>query len=132
MSGVAITKARAAWGDTIPGWIEALARACDEGSQAKVAKRVGYSAATLSYVLNSRYTGDLAAVEQAVRGALMAESVNCPVMGDLAANTCLELQRAEWSARRAMIKEACRSGCPHSRINPDEQRARRAGGTHAV
>ncbi|BAE49253.1 hypothetical protein [Paramagnetospirillum magneticum] len=115
----ALGRARLAWGDDMPAWIEALARACDEASQKKVAARVGYSPATLSYVLNARYTGDLGAVEQAVKGALMAETVNCPVVGELACDACLVHQRAPWAPhnpQRIAFYRACRAGCPNSRI----------------
>jgi hypothetical protein len=121
---IALDRARAAWGADVPAWVEALARACDGSSQSRVAKRIGYSAATLSYVLNFRYSGDLGAVEQAVKGALMAETVNCPVVGELASDACLGHQKAPWAPhnpQRIAFFRACRAGCPHSR----------AGGSHA-
>lgn len=113
-----LDRATAAWGASVPTWVEALARACDESSQSKVARRIGYSAATLSYVLNARYSGDLGAVEQAVKGALMAETVACPLVGSLAADTCLNHQKAPWAPhnpQRIAFYRACRDGCPNSR-----------------
>lgn len=122
MSGAALARARAAWTD-LPDWVEALALACDQASQRAVAERLGYSASTVNYVLSRRYAGDLKGVEQAVRGALMAAEVLCPVVGALAADACAEHQRRPWSSvnpgRLAMWK-ACRSGCPHSRLAAEE------------
>jgi hypothetical protein len=114
----AVTRSALTWGE-VPDWIAALASACDKASQAKVAKRLGYSPATVSYVLQAKYPGDLAAVEQAVRGALMATNVDCPVVGELAADQCLAHQRAAYSAvnpQRIAFYRACRSGCPNSRL----------------
>lgn len=88
-----LDKARTAWGGDIPEWVEALARACNETSQVKVARRVGYSAATVSYVLANRYVGDMAAVEQAVRATIMAATITCPELGELALTDCLEWRR---------------------------------------
>lgn len=111
-------KAAAAWG-TAPDWIAALAAECDRTSQNTVARRLGYSAAALSQVINGRYNADSTALEQVVRGALMALTVTCPVVGDLAADACLAHQRAAWSPhnpQRIAFFRACRAGCPHSRI----------------
>ena len=65
MSTPAIDRARAAWGESIPAWIETLAREADRTSQSKVAQALGYSASAVSQVLAAKYQGDLRAVEQA-------------------------------------------------------------------
>ncbi len=112
-------RAAAAWGAGMPDWIAALAAACDETSQAKVAARLFYSPAAVSYVVNAKYAGDMDAVEQAVRGALMNRKVQCPVAGELAADACLAHQRAPFAAhnpQRVQFYRACRAGCPNSRI----------------
>jgi DNA-binding transcriptional regulator YdaS (Cro superfamily) len=108
-AATATDKAAAAWGVDLPDWIIELARSIDRSSQNKVAERLGYSASAISQVINNRYKAPLTGIEQAVKGALMAVIVTCPVMGDLAADTCLEHQKAEWSARRAMIQAACQT-----------------------
>lgn len=120
----ALGKALAAWGAEIPDWIVVLANAIDEASQNKVAERLAYSAAVLSQVINNRYKAPLTGIEQAVRGALMAATVDCPVVGELASDACLAHQKAPWSPhnpQRIAFYRACRQGCPHSRI----------GGAHA-
>lgn len=107
--------ARDAWG-SVPAWVQVLAQACDGASQSVVARRIGYSAAVISQVINHSYRGDLARVEAAVRGALMDETVICPVLGDIAHDVCLAHQKRKFdctSAMRARLYRACRSGCPH-------------------
>ena len=113
-----VDKARAAWGNVIPDWIVILAEACDRDSQSAIARKVGYSPSAVSQVLSNSYqNGDIGRVEQAVRGALMAETVDCPVLGDLPRNTCVIWQRkpfATTNSHRIRMFQACRNGCPHS------------------
>jgi len=111
-----IDRTRAAWGESLPDWIEVLATACDRESQKAISRKLGYSAATISYVLANKYPGDLKTVEQTVRGHLMSATVECPVIGVMSTSSCVEQQKAEWSSRRAMLHAACRAGCPHSRL----------------
>jgi hypothetical protein len=71
----------------------ALRAAIAASSQAKVAKKIGYSASTLSQVLNGTYGGNLTKFEQCVRGALLSETVNCPALGmEIKRNVCVEHQ----------------------------------------
>jgi hypothetical protein len=115
-----LTVARAAWGDTVPDWIDALATACDRSNQTAVARQLGVSGSAVSGVLNRNYKADLARIEQRVRGVLMSGTVACPVLGDLASDLCLEWQakasqfRDTGSLRRRMYA-ACRR-CPRSRF----------------
>ncbi|MCA1909231.1 MAG: transcriptional regulator [Magnetospirillum sp.] len=111
ITGTATAKARAAWGDDLPDWIAKLAQAIDLSSQNKVAERLDYSPAALSQVINNRYKAPLTGIEQAVRGALMAATVACPIVGELAADTCLANQRAPYSPHnpsRIAFFTACR------------------------
>ncbi len=87
-----LTKAVNGWGEPLPAWIDALARACDATSQSKTAKQIGYSAATVSMVLKGAYTGDLEAVQEAVNAHIMNAAVECPVAGNLPLAKCLEHQ----------------------------------------
>ena len=90
MALTAVQRAVAAWEDQTPDWVMALAIACDKSTQNRVAGRIGYSAAVVSNVLKAKYSGDLKAVEGAVKGALMNETVVCPVVGDLSRQACGE------------------------------------------
>ena len=118
----AAAKVRAGWGERRPDWIDALAAACDAASQARVAPRLGYSAATLSYVLAGSYKGDVAAVERRVRDTLMRRTVTCPVQGAIGGDDCVRNQSLPYSChnpQRVALYRACRSGCPHSRLTEE-------------
>lgn len=112
-----VDKAEAAWSPA-PEWVRRLAEEADRVGQPATAKRIGYSAPTVSQVISNTYRGDLRRIEQIVLGALMAETVNCPVKGEMARHICLKWQEkpfAPTSADRARMFHACRSGCPHSK-----------------
>lgn len=109
-----------AWGEA-PDWVAELAAYADAHSAKVAADAVGYSAATLSVVMNraaSIEKFDIGRIEQAVRGALMGLTVVCPVIGEMSRHTCLDWQtkpKAATSAYRMRMYHACRSGCPHFR-----------------
>lgn len=102
-----------------PVWITALVHACERRSQAAVAREIGYSSAVVSQVLKGSYGGNIGRIEKAVRGALLHETVQCPVLGDLAGHLCLTHQARPFAATnplRVQLYRACRAGCPHSRL----------------
>lgn len=112
----AVARAEEAWGADLPDWVRVLAEAADRTSQAKAAAAVGYSAATVSYVLKGTYTGDLTKVEQAVRASLMEADVECPELGTLRLADCLDWQTKAaayepTSSRRLLMYRAC-NACP--------------------
>ena len=120
---VSLRNAREAWGACLPDWVERLAEHADASSQSKVGKRIGYSGSVVNAVLKRRYTGDLGAVEKAVRGALMQDTLMCPVAGEIGGDAWLGHQRRAQgplqptSSIRVRLYRMCRSGtCPHSRI----------------
>lgn len=109
--------ASTAWGETAPTWITLLAEQCDRSSQKAAAALIGYSSAVVNQVLSRRYSGDLGAVEQAVKGALLAAMVDCPIAGELPAHRCLEYQRqpfANTNPQRVALFKAC-PNCIHNR-----------------
>lgn len=119
-----VAKARAAWGDDVPEWIVILAEACNRSSQSAVAKELGYSGSAISLAIGNSYNGDLARIEQMVRGALMAETVNCPILGELPRNVCEGWQRkpfATTSSARIRMFQACHGDCPNSRISTSKR-----------
>jgi transcriptional regulator with XRE-family HTH domain len=102
-----------------PEWLAALRRACKESPQAAVARRLGVSPATISQVLKGTYRADLSGIEQRVRGALFGETVDCPILGDIKRNVCLDWQDKPFAATnelRVMLYRACRDGCPYSKL----------------
>lgn len=96
-------------------WIAALREACEADSQKAVAKRIGYSQATLSQVLRGAYKGDLTRIQAAVEGALMKSTVECPVIGEIPRQRCIEHQRMSFSTSnpmRVQLYKACKV-CPN-------------------
>lgn len=117
-----LASAREAWGDALPDWVEELAKFAMATSGAAAAKRIGMSPSVVTSVCRARYSGDLAAVEARVRGALMNESVDCPVLGEIARDYCLDEQKKRHvgsSAARTALFHACRGGCPNSRLKTE-------------
>lgn len=116
-------KARAAWGEDPPDWVEALAAEATRTSASTVAVRLGYSPPVISEVIANRYRGDVARVAELVRGAFLGAEVECPVLGAIGRDHCLEEQRKPFmttSSVRTRLYRACRDGCPHSRIGGEK------------
>ncbi len=93
-------------------WIEALREEAKRTSQAAAATRIGYSPSVVNQVLKGTYNGDLASVEEAVRGAIMGATVECPVIGDIPRNRCIEYQRrsgnfAATNPSRVLLHRTC-------------------------
>lgn len=107
-------------------WIELLRAAAAGGGQKSVAARIGYSPGVVSAVLSGTYKGDLRRVQKAVEGALMQAEVECPVLGTLAQQKCIEIQRRPFSCSNptdVQLYRACRDGCPHSLIGASAEGA---------
>lgn len=116
----AVVTVKEVW-SPLPEWVLTLAEACDRTSQSAVAKRLNYSGSVISAVLNGVYKGNTDAVEKAVRGALMAETLECPVLGEIRKNICLTTQNKArdfqpTSFVRVQLYRNCRGGCVHSRL----------------
>ena len=121
MSGNFLARAEACWNGQAPDWVLALAAACDRETQRKAAERVGFSHTVLSQALRNAYPGNLSKVEAAVRGAFMAGTVPCPVLGEIGTDACVAHQARKLAALGAnpdhvRLYRACRGGCPHSFI----------------
>ncbi len=117
MDGVATASVRECWGDNAPEWILELALQCDHTSQAVVSRRLGYSASTVNQVLHNKYAGLIDRVREKVEGAYMGVSVDCPVIGELSLDQCLDHQTRPFAAtnpQRVMLFRACRNGCPYA------------------
>lgn len=111
-------RARAGWNPP-PDWIMALADACARETQAGVARKLDVSGSLLSQALAGRYAGDMAKLEEVVRGALMGENLTCPVLGEIGRDQCVAEQKKPFiasSSVRTRLYRACRAGCPNSRL----------------
>lgn len=114
-----IEKAELAWGPSMPEWVRELAALADRDGLRGCERLIGYSYTTISQAIANKYRGDVSRIEQKVRGALMGETVTCPVQGQIARNVCLDWQRkprAVTNPFRTKVYRACRNGCPHSRL----------------
>lgn len=102
-----------------PDWNDVLRAECDRTSQAAVAERIGMSATVICQVLKGTYPGNVSNVRKRVEGALMAQTVDCPVLGALPRHECLDHQQRKFAAtngQRVTLWRACRAGCPNSEI----------------
>jgi hypothetical protein len=119
-----LAKAREAYGGTLPAWIEELAKFANRTSAAAAGRKVGIGSSTVTQLINGSYGAkDWTGVEARVRGALMQETVICPVLDEIARDHCLDEQKKSFtgtSAVRTSLYHECRSGrCPHSRLKTD-------------
>lgn len=116
-----LDRARAAWGAALPPEIEALALECEKQTAKAVAVRLGYSGSLVSHVLACAYPGDMALVFAKIRGAIMGEQVDCPVLGVIGTPRCLDEQKrpfANTNSIRARLFHACPK-CPFNRKNQE-------------
>lgn len=123
---VAVRNAHEAWGRDLPDWVDVLAQECDRpgSSMAAVGKAVGYSAGVLSSIFRNKYPGDMARVERSVRGAFMGDTVQCPVLGSIPVNECLQHQASPLvtsNRQRIELWQNCNGAgrvrvCPHSSV----------------
>jgi len=112
----AIEKATAGWNEPLPDWIRALADEVDRTSQNKTAKRLDLSVSTVSTVLGNTYGAATNAVEERVRGALMAQDVGCPALGEINLVVCRRWRQRARSEElintlHTTMRKACRA-CP--------------------
>jgi hypothetical protein len=92
-------------------WLSALRAYNKAHGGKKTAATIGYSTGVVSGVLGGKYKGDLKAVQQKVEGSLMGLTVDCPVIGELPRNRCLEYQRRGFAATNPM-RVALSKACP--------------------
>lgn len=118
--------AREAWGAAMPDWVARLAAECAAASQSKVAAQLNRSATLVSQVLRAKYPGDLAAVEDVVRGVFEGRVVECPQLGTIPANDCQDWRRKSLkfqpiNALRVDMYRACHR-CPRNKKDMDDDR----------
>lgn len=109
----------AAWNDQAPDWVQALASACDQmGGHVPAARACGLSRATVSMICRNTYPRDARSVEAKVRGALLAATVDCPVLGELRRDRCVahqgrRLENLGASPMNVQLYRACQA-CPNN------------------
>ncbi|WP_119167083.1 transcriptional regulator [Algihabitans albus] len=108
-----------AWNGEAPDWVLALARACDElGGHRQAGETCGISRATVSMLMRNAYDRDARQIEQRVRGRLLDAAVDCPVLGELRRDRCLEHQGRRLgdlgsSPMNVQLYRACQT-CSHN------------------
>lgn len=117
--------ARDVAGAVLPEWVQLLARECAASSQNQVARRLGYSSTLVSLVLRGKYTGDMQAVEAAVRGLFENLCVACPVLGEITPLDCRDWQKkartfSTENSQRVRMFRAC-NACPQNKGGKDGQ-----------
>lgn len=108
-------------------WIEVLRRECERSSQAKVANRLrqsdGFPSPTIiNQVLHNKYPGRKDRLKDIVEGVFLHTTVHCPVLDEITADVCADHQSrpfANTNPTRVKLFQACRNGCPHSRLEQD-------------
>ena len=105
-----------------PEWMVVLRAHAKAHGQRKAAADIGYSAPVVNQVLKGHYAGDLKAVQAKVEGALMGATVECPVIGEMPRNRCIEHQAranrfATSNPLRVQLSKACPK-CPNRRSQP--------------
>jgi hypothetical protein len=115
MSGP-LERAKAAWGDEMPDWVQALALACERSSQNRVSKALDRSATIISQVLTRTYAASMDRIEDRVRGVYLNGRVECPEKGELPLQDCQDWREkarvfAMGNPQRTLMYRACRR-CP--------------------
>lgn len=105
-------------------WIERLRRACEESSQAKVARdlrqRDGFPSSTvINQVVHGTYPSEKgrARLRELVEGRYMGVTVECPIQGQIARDECAHWQQQPFTTanpERVSMFRACRT-CPNRR-----------------
>lgn len=88
----------------------------EEGSQAKVAVKVGYSTATISQLMSGSYKGSTEAVLVRFEEVYGSRIVECPLLGEIRLANCVKERRRPFSAtnpQRVRMYRACRH-CEHN------------------
>lgn len=117
--------ARAAWGEGIPTWVEALAVECSRSTQKAVAQKLNRSAAVISNVLRNKYEGSVSAIEELFMGAFLNIRVECPELGLLPVNECQHWRHkgrsfASGNPLRVRMFRAC-THCPRNRVEAQDE-----------
>lgn len=106
-------------------WLQALRVEKDRTNQRRAADRLGVSEATVSQVLSGSYKADSARIERRVRGELMGEQCDCPVLMEISLRVCQDVQERKrgegsnpqyqqaWFACRGQGRFERQGPCPH-------------------
>lgn len=107
-------------------WIQTLKDECEKSSQSKVAAMLRRSSGdnfpsptVINQIIKGKYPGRTDRLQALVEGVFMNVTVECPVMGSIPSDQCIEYQARKFAATnptRVRLYQACRAGCQHSKI----------------
>ena len=108
-------------------WVQVLTEKCEKTSQARVSARLkqndGFPSPTvINQVIKGKYPGRKDRLKALVEGVYMHRTVICPVSDEISTDTCEENQSRPFintNPIRVRLFKACRNGCPHSRLEND-------------
>jgi hypothetical protein len=84
-------------------------------SQTAAAAELNVSVAVVNTLLKDKYPGNVAGMEERIRGQFMSKTVQCPVQGVLSSRSCMDNQAlpvAFTNPVRAALSRACKT-CPN-------------------
>jgi transcriptional regulator with XRE-family HTH domain len=104
-------------------WLSVLAQQCQKSSQSRVAKRLNVSTTVINQVLKDKYPSPTDRIQALVEGAYLNRTVQCPVLGALAADKCEHNQQQKFAPVnpiRVQLYRECHGACPNSRVKEEE------------
>ena len=102
---------------TKPDAMKLLIEKVAETSQAKVAKAIGVSGATISLILSGNYPAAPDEILKRVVEVFGGISVDCPVLGEIPSSQCAEERKKPFAAtshQRVALWKACQA-CERSK-----------------
>jgi DNA-binding Lrp family transcriptional regulator len=93
-------------------WLEVLQQQCDSRSQSSVAEDLGVSATTINQVLKRIYKGRTDRIKSMVEGKYMGAKVDCPVIGELPRDRCMQHQSRRKFAATNPLRVQLHRTCP--------------------
>lgn len=94
-------------------WLKLLKQAVAEaGSQAVVARELGYSPAVINQALQGKYPGDIERLAAKVVEVYGNERVECPILGNISLAACAKNQKQPFSTANPLVVDLWAT-CPH-------------------
>lgn len=84
--------------------------------QSDIARRIGVSEGTISNALKGRYIGNVEALAERIRGELLNQTVDCPILGQITTRICQDERKKPFhtaNPMRVQLWRACKA-CPHN------------------
>lgn len=106
-------------------WLPALRAEVERTNQTRAATKIGVSEATVSQVLSGNYKASTLRIERRVRGALLGETCDCPVLYSPPLHVCQMVQERKqgqfgnphyaqaWLACRGLGRDEAAGPCRH-------------------